>query len=283
MAIINLLLWIITYGFCLVHIVLFTIIYFKHKNKNELLFLVVLLNLLFITVVIMLVTLLNQPYTYFVMLNCMLTLYITLTLFIYNLFNVKAGCYKLIPISVGLQVIIDNSLTLLGHYIFVYISRIVFCFLLLIPVFTKQYNTNKDKIENNFRNMSLKTIVIFLVSAIMLIPFGLFLFKIPYVLSFYGAVFTIIYQVPGLIYSIRRLLKLNSTSDKSGLTSLTKRENEVALLIFQSYKYEEIARKLFVSLSAVKKHSYNIYRKLGINNNRELIHIIMEEKNNNGN
>jgi len=42
-------------------------------------------------------------------------------------------------------------------------------------------------------------------------------------------------------------------------------------------KYEAIAGKLFISLSAVKKHAYNIYQKLGIHNNRELIMIITKE------
>jgi DNA-binding CsgD family transcriptional regulator len=66
--------------------------------------------------------------------------------------------------------------------------------------------------------------------------------------------------------------------NQSGLNLLTKRENEVAMEICSGLKYEEIANKLFISLSAVKKHTYNIYRKLGIKNNRELILLKMAER-----
>ena len=62
------------------------------------------------------------------------------------------------------------------------------------------------------------------------------------------------------------------------LPALTKRENEVAMAICNGLKYKEIAEKLFISLSAVKKHAFNIYRKLNINNNRELMGIFLVEK-----
>jgi DNA-binding NarL/FixJ family response regulator len=48
--------------------------------------------------------------------------------------------------------------------------------------------------------------------------------------------------------------------------------------ICQGLKYEDIARELFVSLSTVKKHAYNSYRKLGISNNRELMRLAAREK-----
>jgi DNA-binding NarL/FixJ family response regulator len=66
---------------------------------------------------------------------------------------------------------------------------------------------------------------------------------------------------------------------KTGITSLTKRENEVALAICNGHKYEEIAEKLHISLSTVKTHSSTIYRKLGINNNRELMQIFLKNPN----
>ncbi|MCL2196475.1 MAG: helix-turn-helix transcriptional regulator [Treponema sp.] len=108
------------------------------------------------------------------------------------------------------------------------------------------------------------------------IPFSLFLFEVSYVSSLWWAVFTLSYQIPGLVYCKKYLLDKTIKTGKTGLSSLSKRENEVALAIYSGLTYAEIAEKLFITLSAVKKHAYSIYRKLGIKNNRELLHIFME-------
>jgi DNA-binding NarL/FixJ family response regulator len=47
---------------------------------------------------------------------------------------------------------------------------------------------------------------------------------------------------------------------------LSVREREVAEKLCMGLKYEEIAQQLFVSLATIKKHAYNIYRKLDISN-----------------
>jgi DNA-binding CsgD family transcriptional regulator len=65
------------------------------------------------------------------------------------------------------------------------------------------------------------------------------------------------------------------------LELLSKRENEVALEIYNGLKYGEIAEKLFISISSVKKHANSIYKKLEIKNNRELLHIFVEYNKNN--
>jgi len=124
---------------------------------------------------------------------------------------------------------------------------------------------------------------------ILFIPFSIYLFEISYVSSLWWAAFTLSYQIPGLVYCYKYLrkkdllpsLSLGSKIEvplqyKKEIPSLTKRENEVAQAICSGQKYEEIAKKLFVSLSAVKKHSYSIYQKLGINNNRELMQMFMD-------
>lgn len=53
-------------------------------------------------------------------------------------------------------------------------------------------------------------------------------------------------------------------------TVLSPREREVAALLVAGKTYREIADSLFVSLSAIKKHATNIYRKTGTRNAREL-------------
>jgi DNA-binding CsgD family transcriptional regulator len=168
-------------------------------------------------------------------------------------------------------------------YKIVYVSRIVFYFLLLIPIFvTKKKKYEKDSLKWNIQKMSLKTAII-VILFIVFLPFVIFILAMPYITLMFWAIFTLVYQVPGLLYCKRRLFRKVDLFQKVGVSSLTKRENEVALAICKGYKYEEIAQKLYISLSAVKKHSYNIYRKLGINNNRELMHIFMEAGNDTGN
>jgi len=51
---VNLVIWIFIYGFCLAHIALFSVIYAKHKNKIELYYLIVLINMFLLAVIIML-------------------------------------------------------------------------------------------------------------------------------------------------------------------------------------------------------------------------------------
>ena len=58
---------------------------------------------------------------------------------------------------------------------------------------------------------------------------------------------------------------------------LSKREIEVAELLFSGLKNSEIAEKLFVSEITVKKHLQNIYTKVGVNNRTSLINRIVTQ------
>lgn len=53
--------------------------------------------------------------------------------------------------------------------------------------------------------------------------------------------------------------------------SLSTRELEIAKLVCDGLRNKEIAHQLFVSEDTVKKHLYNAYKKLGINNRIELV------------
>lgn len=50
------------------------------------------------------------------------------------------------------------------------------------------------------------------------------------------------------------------------LVTLTDREQEVLRLLADGFKHEEIGTKLFISVTTVRYHIKNIYRKLGVNN-----------------
>lgn len=55
---------------------------------------------------------------------------------------------------------------------------------------------------------------------------------------------------------------------------VTKRENEVLELIIKGLKYNEVSDKLCISISTVKKHITNVYRKTNTSNKVELITLL---------
>lgn len=56
-----------------------------------------------------------------------------------------------------------------------------------------------------------------------------------------------------------------------GLSSLSRREKEIANLIAQGLTYQEIADKLYVSVNTIKTHIKRIYKRLDITSRRELM------------
>lgn len=58
--------------------------------------------------------------------------------------------------------------------------------------------------------------------------------------------------------------------------SLSKREYEILLLMLDGKSYKEIELQLFISLHTVKRHVYNLYRKMKINSRHQLIHLISQ-------
>ena len=57
----------------------------------------------------------------------------------------------------------------------------------------------------------------------------------------------------------------------SNITPLTQRELELLALVSQRLTIDEMAQRLVISPNTVKKHVYNIYTKLGVNNRRQAI------------
>jgi DNA-binding CsgD family transcriptional regulator len=213
-----------------------------------------------------------------IIVNGILLLYISVPLYGYNLFGVPKKYYKLIPVLVITDAVVENVLMAHNIYSFLYLPRVFLYILFLVPIFIHTQKYKKDSLEGTMQNVTKKTVIIFLIFMIAFIPFSMFLFEISYVPSLWWAVFTLSYQIPGLVYCKKYLFNKGIAVGKTGLLLLSKRENEVALAICSGLKYEEIAGNLFITLSSVKKHSFNIYRKLGINNNRELLHIFMESQ-----
>jgi DNA-binding CsgD family transcriptional regulator len=209
------------------------------------------------------------------MVNSAYSLYITVPVYSYYLFGVDKKYYMIIPVLVGIEAVIDNILLRLDILGVLYLLKIVFYILITIPVFiTKEEKYKKNSPEWNMQTTTKITIVIFIAFAVIIIPFSKQIFEVSFVSSLFWTVFTLLYQMPGIVYYINRLPQKN-VFGKTG-ASLTKRENEVAGAICNGLKYEEIAENMHISNKKKKRHSFNIYRKLGINNNRELMQLFIE-------
>jgi DNA-binding NarL/FixJ family response regulator len=61
------------------------------------------------------------------------------------------------------------------------------------------------------------------------------------------------------------------TVNKEQIETLTARENEVLLLLSKGFLYKEIADKLFIAPSTIKRHISHIYQKLQVQNKTEAI------------
>jgi DNA-binding CsgD family transcriptional regulator len=228
-----------------------------------------------LAMVVLLSYIYNKNNVILIFVNSAYSLYITIPVYSYYLFGVDKKYYMVIPILVGIEAVVDNILLRLDILGVLYILKIAFYILITIPIFINKENKYKKKSpEWNMQTTTKITIVIFVAFTVMVIPFSKQIFVESFVSSLFWTVFTLLYQMPGIVYYINRLPKKN-TFGKTGVL-LTKRENEVAMAICNGLKYEEIAETMHISLSTVKRHSFNLYRKLDINNNRELMQIFME-------
>lgn len=83
--------------------------------------------------------------------------------------------------------------------------------------------------------------------------------------------FTPIIYVLFSLLLLRYLIKFYHSKEVVKIEKLSNRERELATLIVEGKTNSEISEELFISISTVKNHIYNIYKKLGIKNRYELI------------
>lgn len=62
------------------------------------------------------------------------------------------------------------------------------------------------------------------------------------------------------------------------VTGLSGRETEIIQLIAEGFSTKQIAEKLFLSARTIETHRKNIYRKLGVHTNVELVHYARQHK-----
>lgn len=63
----------------------------------------------------------------------------------------------------------------------------------------------------------------------------------------------------------------NIIADPSGKDKLTRREQEIIVLVKEGLSYKEMADKLFLSVHTVNYHLKKIYQKMGVSSKSELI------------
>ncbi|MBK7684109.1 MAG: response regulator transcription factor [Bacteroidetes bacterium] len=63
----------------------------------------------------------------------------------------------------------------------------------------------------------------------------------------------------------------NKNTKTPSIYELTEREQEVLKYLSEGYRYKDIANKLFISITTVRSHIYNIYEKLHVHNRTEAV------------
>lgn len=59
---------------------------------------------------------------------------------------------------------------------------------------------------------------------------------------------------------------------------LSPREQEIISLVLNGNSNRDIANQVYISLETVKKHLYNVYKKIGVKNRLQLMNILLQEK-----
>lgn len=69
--------------------------------------------------------------------------------------------------------------------------------------------------------------------------------------------------------------KLEPNQQKFKNYNFTKREEEIATLLFEGHTYKSISEQLFISLPTVKTHASNVYKKCGVKTRHELVSLLI--------
>lgn len=279
--------WIAAYTICLINIGLFTAAWVRYRERGFLGFILILADMALMTAMIMTAAAagIEAALGQLLVLNALTTFGLTVPLFIHWVQRWKLHWGRWL---FGWLL----SLVLVNGLIYFHLAALAFTLSwfppLIIGIITGIQNRHLQSPprQRPFPHLAQAGGLTGLTAGVLGGLFQLLYQTIPglsqdrWFTDWYFAGFTAIYQVPGLIFSLSLLVRPtpNAALQTEGLL-LSPREREVAEKIYAGLKYEAIATELFISLPAVKKHVYNIYRKNGLNNNRQLIQRMISPKN----
>ena len=274
--------WISAYTLVLANLALFAAYRILTKDKAIGAFLFILLNMAFVTVSVMALAIRKGPWDVLanlILINVLSLYNLSVPLFL-NSLKSKSRIWtkRIIVIAVSWSVIL-NALTLAQLAI---LAQMIFW----IPTFSVSFILVRHEKHRSLtaleRTGLLSGLIVLCLSAFDGIALVLGAGRWSWFQVSFFAVFTILYQLPSLVFVGNRLKKLNlrltwqREADQKVL--LTPRETEVAQALMNGLTYKEIGDKLFISLAGVKKHVNNIYQKSGVRNSRELFLRFQGEK-----
>ncbi|WP_316928813.1 helix-turn-helix transcriptional regulator [Microscilla marina] len=196
--------------------------------------------------------------------------------------NQVSQAYKKILLIVSgsliLLVLVGSFVNLLGiiqYVIVIFMGGSVAGSMLFIKKTSSKFKTkHQEKIEQYFAS-----ILLVVVPVLLLTDYITSLHRIEAKIGFTLPVIFIIMASNKLWDDIQRLALFNTAavSKEHSLSNyaLTKREQEVALLLIKGHTYKQVAEQLFISLPTVKTHASNIYKKCGVKSKIELLSLII--------
>lgn len=144
------------------------------------------------------------------------------------------------------------------------------------------------KIDDPLQRRFLRNFVIILLGGYALFDLSLKIPEFPFS-DYLIATLQIGFNFPALFYlarflqrrSLERPFETSHPDMNSVLAPLgiSPREVEIVDLILKGFSNKETADHLFISVDTVKKHSYNVYRKLGVQNRVQLSYFVQNRPN----
>ena len=279
-------LWIIAYSLLGATLILGFVCFIQNRRKEIFAFLMWHMNIFIVTVITLLssLTRLGDHVFMVILLNTLLLIYLTVPALVHtiNLRKFPLPAYLLIylPVAISLNVVLALKIEVFPYFYYIWWVPLTVAMTLLMK--------SSPKIEGDAEGKKSFFKSILKVSYLSLgIPVFMNVFIL--VLSRTGlandntfpniyAVFYCLYNIPGLIYFLNyQLARKNSRVPASAiLEKLSGREQDIVRLLMQGKKYSEIGDELCISMSTVKKHTNNIYRKTGTSSARLLIRKLMQ-------
>ena len=209
-------------------------------------------------------------------------------IFIYEVFekNKKEIYKKIVKILFFINITISILSLIFAFSRFERYSNVylILCFVGIILIVAK----NMMHLENKQKNILLFIFILVILSSVIGVvlqeKFNVDEDIFTYVIYNLFIISILIYEIKKIIDIVKNKM-IDIEDDLSEKTinlfekfNITAREKDVVFCILDGKTNQEIADELFISLSTVKIHIYNIYKKFNVKKRRELVHLINNKK-----